>query len=192
MSPTAPVVEAPPTVASSLEPLFAPRSIAVVGASRTPNSVGNAIMSNLVIGGFTGVVYPVNPKAKSILGNRCVQSVTAIDDHVDLAVLVIPAPHIQGTVAACADKGTRHFVVISAGFKEVGGDGVKRENDLKALATERGLTIVGPNCLGIINTAPTVCMNATFGRGMPNAGPFGLISQSGALCTALLGGLTLM
>jgi acetyltransferase len=172
--------------ATKLEPLFAPRSIALVGASRTPGSVGNAIMSNLVFGGFTGVIYPVNPKAKSILGNRCVPGVAAIDDSVDLAVIVIPAPHVQGTVAAFADKGTRHFVVISAGFKEIGGDGAKREQDLKALATERGLTIVGPNCLGIINTAPTVAMNATFGRGMPEAGPFGLISQSGALCTALL------
>lgn len=171
---------------STLEPLFAPRSIAVVGASRTAGSVGNAIMTNLVHGGYTGVIYPVNPKAKSILGNRCVPNVSAIDDELDLAVLVVPAPHIAGIVAECADKGTRHFVVISAGFKEVGGEGVKREQELKALAEQRGLTIVGPNCLGIINTAPTVRMNATFGRGMPNAGPYGLISQSGALCTALL------
>ncbi len=171
---------------SKLEPLFAPHSIAVVGASRTPGSVGNAILTNLVFGGFTGVVYPVNPKAKSILGNRCVPNVAAIDDHVDLGVIVIPAAHVQGIVEAFADKGTRHFVVISAGFKEIGGEGTKREQDLKSLATARGLTIVGPNCLGIINTAPTVAMNATFGRGMPEAGPFGLISQSGALCTALL------
>ena len=171
---------------SKLEPLFAPRSIAVIGASRTPGSVGNAIITNLVYGGFTGVIYPVNPKAKSILGNRCVPNVAAIDEPVDLAVVIIPAPHIQGIVQACADRGTRHFVVISAGFKEIGGEGVKREQDLKALALERGLTIVGPNCLGIINTAPTVAMNATFARAMPEAGPFGLISQSGALCTALL------
>jgi acetyl coenzyme A synthetase (ADP forming)-like protein len=171
---------------SKLEPLFAPHSIAVVGASRTPGSVGNAILSNLVFGGFTGVIYPVNPKAKSVLGNRCVPNVQAIDEHVDLGVIVIPAVHVQGIVEALADKGTRHFVVISAGFKEIGGEGTKREQDLKALAAARGLTIVGPNCLGIINTAPTVAMNATFGRGMPEAGPFGLISQSGALCTALL------
>ena len=174
------------TDAVDLEPLFAPHSIAVVGASRTAGSVGNAIITNLVYGGFTGVIYPVNPKAKSILGNRCVPNMAAIDDHVDLAVLVIPAPLIQGAVVDCAARGTRHFVVISAGFKEVGGEGVAREQSLQALAHERGLTIVGPNCLGVINTAPTVSMNATFGRGMPNAGPFGLISQSGALCTALL------
>lgn len=169
-----------------LEPLFTPRSIAVIGASRTPGSVGNAIMTNLVAGGFTGVVYPVNPKAKSILGNRCVPNIEAIDETVDLAVVVVPAPFILDIIESCANKGTRHFVVISAGFKEVGGDGIKREQALKELAQQHSLTIVGPNCLGIINTASTISMNATFGRGMPNAGPFGLISQSGALCTALL------
>ena len=169
-----------------LEPLFAPRSIAVVGASRTAGSVGNAIMSNLVYGGYTGVVYPVNPKARSILGNRCVPNIAAIEEAVDLVTLVIPAQFVPDIIATCAEKGTRHFIVISAGFKEIGGEGVKREERLKALATEQGLTIVGPNCLGVINTAPTVSMNATFSRGMPTAGPFGLISQSGALCTALL------
>jgi len=174
------------TQAGKLEPLFCPRAIAVVGASRTPGSVGNAIMTNLVAGGYTGVIYPVNPKAKSILGNRCVPSVAAIDEQIDLAVLVVPAPFIQDIVVAGADKGTRHFVVISAGFKEVGGEGAQREEDLRNLARERGLTIVGPNCLGIINTDPRIRMNATFGRDMPAAGPFGLISQSGALCTALL------
>jgi len=186
MTQTASTAQSLTTLGSNLEPLFAPRSIAVVGASRTAGSVGNAIMLNLVHGGFTGVIYPVNPKAKSILGNRCVPNVSAIDDQVDLAVLVIPAPLVHDVVAECAERGTRHFVVISAGFKEVGGEGVRREQELKALATARQLTIVGPNCLGIINTAPTVSMNATFSRGMPNAGPFGLISQSGALCTALL------
>jgi acetyltransferase len=186
MTQAATATAASSTDAAKLEPLFAPQSIAVVGASRTPGSVGNAILSNLVLGGFTGVIYPVNPKAKSILGNRCVPNVDAIDEHVDLGVIVVPAAHVQSIVAAFADKGTRHLVVISAGFKEVGGEGAKREQDLKTLAAERGLTIVGPNCLGIINTAPTVAMNATFGRGMPEAGPFGLISQSGALCTALL------
>lgn len=186
MIPSAVIEHASQTQAVNLEPLFAPRSVAVVGASRTTGSVGNAIITNLIYGGFTGVVYPVNPKTKSILGNRCVKTVEEIDDHVDLGVIVIPAPQIQAAVATMADRGTRHFVVISAGFKEVGGEGVKRENDLRALCQERGLTIVGPNCLGIINTDPAVSLNATFGRGMPAPGPFGLISQSGALCTALL------
>src|SRR5512136_3096840 len=98
----------PHSEAEKLEPLFAPRAIALVGASRIPGSVGNALMANLVTGGYTGVIYPVNPKAKSILGNRCVPNIQAIDDQVDLAVLAIPAQHILGTVQQCAAKGTRH------------------------------------------------------------------------------------
>jgi len=170
----------------NLEPLFCPQSIAVVGASRTPGSVGYALAHNLIYGGYTGVVYPVNPKARSILGNRCVRSLSEIGDPVDLIVIAIPAPLIEQTVLEGAERGTRHFVVISAGFKEVGGEGAVREERLKALARERGLTIVGPNCLGVINTDPTVRMNATFAKDMPAAGSLGLISQSGALCTALL------
>lgn len=169
-----------------LEPLFAPRSIAVVGASRTPGTVGNAVVRNLVHGGYTGVIYPVNPKARSVMGIRSASSVAAIDDAVDLAVVIVPAPHVEPVVIEAAEHGTKHIVVISAGFKEVGGEGVERENRLKALAQERGLSMIGPNCLGVINTDPAVSMNASFGRDMPKAGSVGLISQSGALCTALL------
>ncbi|MFH1748767.1 MAG: acetate--CoA ligase family protein [Planctomycetota bacterium] len=169
-----------------LEPLFCPQSIAVIGASRKPGTVGYALAHNLVYGGYTGVVYPVNPQARSILGNRCIPSISAIDEPVDLVVLAIPAPLIEKAIIEAADHGTRHFVVISAGFKEIGGEGKAREERLKVIARERDLVIVGPNCLGVINTAPTVCMNATFGKDMPAAGSLGLISQSGALCTALL------
>jgi acetyl coenzyme A synthetase (ADP forming)-like protein len=169
-----------------LEPLFCPQTIAVVGASRTPGSVGHALMHNLIHGGYTGVIYPVNPKAKGILGVHCTPRISAVEDQVDLAVLAIPPQFVEPTIIEAAEHGTRHFVVITAGFKEVGGEGKEREDSLKAVAHERGLTIVGPNCLGVINTDPTVRMNATFGRGMPKAGALGLISQSGALCTALL------
>ncbi|HVP11764.1 MAG TPA: acetate--CoA ligase family protein [Phycisphaerae bacterium] len=166
--------------------MLAPRSIAVVGASRRPGSVGFAVMRNLIYGGYTGVVYAVNPKAKSILGLRCVPSLAAIDDQVDLAVIITPAETIEGLVIEGADHGIKHFLVISAGFKEIGGEGAERERRLKAVADERGLSIVGPNCLGLINTAPEVQMNASFATHMPQRGPLGLISQSGALCTALL------
>ena len=169
-----------------LEPLFCPQSIAVVGASRTPGSVGHSIAHNLVYGGYTGVIYPINPKARSIHGNRCIPRISAIGEPVDLVVLAIPPQFIESAVVEAADHGTRHFVVISAGFKEIGGEGKVREDSLKAVARERGLTIVGPNCLGVINTDPTVRMNATFARVMPKPGALGLISQSGALCTALL------
>ena len=116
--------------------MFSPRSIAVVGASTKPGTVGNDITRNLVFGGFNGVVYPINPKAKSILGIRCVPSVPDLEEGVDLAVIIVPATSVEGIVKAAADQGTRNFVVISAGFKEVGGDGVAREKRLAALANE--------------------------------------------------------
>ena len=169
-----------------LEPMFAPQSIAVIGASRRPGTVGHAVLQNLIYGGYTGVVYPVNPKAKSLSAMRCVPSLAAIDDQVDLAVIVTPATVIPDLVEEGADLGIKHFLVISAGFKEIGGEGVDRERRLKQIAEARGLSIVGPNCLGIINTAEEVRLNATFATHMPRQGQLGLISQSGALCTALL------
>jgi len=172
--------------ARDLEPMLAPRSIAVIGASRRAGSVGYAVPRNLLSGGYPGVIYAVNPKAKSILGLRCTPSIAAIDDQVDLAVIITPAETIEGLVVEGADHGIRNFLVISAGFKEIGGEGAEREKRLKRLASDRGLAIVGPNCLGIINTAPEVQMNASFATHMPQRGPLGLISQSGALCTALL------
>ena len=171
----------------NLEPLFAPRGIAVVGASRREGSVGFAIMENLIDGNYQGVIYPVNPKARSLFGHRCVTQLSEInDDQLDLIVVVIPAPYVLPTIKQGVAMGVKNFVVISAGFKEVGGEGVERENALKAYADEQGLNILGPNCLGIINTHPNVCMNASFGPLTPNRGNIGLISQSGALCSALL------
>jgi len=169
-----------------LEPLFAPQSIAVIGASSRAGTAGNEILKNLIAAPFAGVIYPVNPKSKSIMGIRCAPNIAAIDEKVDLAVLIIPAVAVEKTLIECAERGTRHFVVISAGFKEIGGEGVEREKRLKALARERGLSILGPNCLGLINTAAHVRMNAAFGGRMPEAGCMGLISQSGALAAALL------
>lgn len=169
-----------------LEPLFSPRSIAVIGASSRGGTAGNEILKNLIAAPFAGVIYPVNPKSKSIMGIRCAPSISAIDEKVDLAVLIIPSVAVEKTLIECSDRGTKHFVVISAGFKEIGGEGLEREKRLKALARERGLSILGPNCLGLINTAPGVQMNAAFGGRMPVAGCMGLISQSGALAAALL------
>jgi len=173
-------------VERNLETLFAPRSIAVIGASRKENSVGRAITHNLIVGGYTGVVYPVNPKATNILGIRCVPRIQDLDEVADLAVIVVPAEVVEDAINECADHGTRHFLVISAGFKEVGSEGAKREDRLRSVARSRNLSILGPNCLGVINTARNVKMNASFARGMPEAGAIGLLSQSGALCTALL------
>jgi acetyltransferase len=143
-------------------------------------------MRNLVYGQYTGVIYPINPKAKSILSMPCFSSIEAIEEAFDLAVIIVPAPVVEKTIMECADKGTRHFVVISAGFKEIGGEGVEREERLRAVAAERGLSILGPNCLGIINADPEIRMNAAFGGDIPESGSMGLISQSGALAAALL------
>jgi len=169
-----------------LEPLFAPQSIAIVGASSRPGTAGSEILKNLIHAPFAGVLYPVNPKSKSIMGIRCAPRVSAIDEPVDLAIIIVPAQAVESVVIEAAEMGTRHFVVISAGFKEVGGAGVERENRLKELAQSRGLSILGPNCLGLINTDPSVHMNAAFGGAMPAPGSVGLISQSGALAAALL------
>jgi acyl-CoA synthetase (NDP forming) len=166
--------------------MFCPRSIAVVGASRKDGSVGHAMVRNLIHGGYTGVIYPVNPKAKGVLGIPCFKSLKAIDDVPDLVVVVVPSPFVEKVVVDAAEMGTSHIVVISAGFKEVGGEGIEREKRITAIARQYGLSILGPNCLGLINTDPAIRMNATFGRDIPPHGCLGLISQSGALCAALL------
>ena len=169
-----------------LEPLFAPQSIAVIGASNRAGTAGHEILKNLIAAPFAGVIDPINPKRRAIMGIRCVPSVTQLDEVPDLAVVIVPAVVVEKIINECADLGTRYFVVISAGFKEIGGDGVAREKRLKALADKRGLSILGPNCLGLINTNAGVNMNAAFGGPMPAKGCMGLISQSGALAAALL------
>jgi acetyltransferase len=166
--------------------LFCPKSIAVVGASRKEGSVGHAVVRNLIYGRYTGVIYPINPKAKSILGIPCSSDLGAIGEAADLVVVVVPAPYVERVVLQAAELGTRDLVVISAGFKEIGGEGLEREQRLTQIAHDNGLSVLGPNCLGVINTDPAVSMNATFGRDIPPHGCLGLISQSGALCAALL------
>lgn len=169
-----------------LTKFFNPSSIAVVGASRKEGSVGHALVRNLVYGGYSGVIYPVNPKAKGIQGIPCFPDLKSIGSAPDVVAVVLPAPYVESVVQQAAEIGTRHLLVISAGFKEVGGEGVERENRIKQIARENDMSIIGPNCLGIINTAPEISMNATFGRDIPPHGSLGLISQSGALCAALL------
>jgi len=172
--------------ARDLRPLFFPKSIAVVGASRKVGSVGHAVIRNLIYGHYTGVIYPINPQAKGILGVPCFPDLKAINEVPDLVVVVVPSQHVERVVVQAADLGTKHLVVISAGFKEVGEEGAAREARIRDIARERGLAILGPNCLGVINTDPDVQMNASFGRDIPPHGCLGLISQSGALCAALL------
>lgn len=169
----------------ALDPLFKPRGVAVVGASRSPEKVGHAVVKNLLEGGGRRVeVYPVNPKAEEILGLRSYPSILEIEGEVDLAVVAVPAPIVPSVVEDCGKGGVRFAVVISAGFKESGSEGVEREKQLKEVAKRAGVRLVGPNCLGLLT--PTYGLNASFAPFMPSPGNIALISQSGALLDALL------
>jgi len=171
-------------VSRNLELLFKPRSVAVIGASRDPNKVGHAILKNIIESGYKGRVYPVNPKADSVLGLTAYKSVLDIPDEVDLAVIVIPAQNVLDVMEECGRKGVKFAVVISAGFKEIGGEGIEREKKLVEIARKYGIRVVGPNCLGIIDMHTPI--NATFGPQPQRKGGIAFISQSGALLTSIL------
>lgn len=169
-----------------LDPIFRPRSIAVVGASRTPATIGWQILDNLLRHGYQGAVYPVNPTADAVHSIRAYPSVEEIPGPVDLAVVVVPKQHVLPVVEACGRKGVGGLIVISAGFREVGGEGVERERALVEAVRRHGMRLVGPNCMGVLNTAPDVRMNATFAPTMPPPGPVAFLSQSGAMGVTIL------
>ncbi len=167
----------------NLNRLFNPESIAVVGASNRIGSVGNSVMKNL-IGKFNGVVYPVNPKRNSVLGVRTYRSVSDIKDPLDLAVICTPAPTVPGIVEEAGKKGVGGIVIITAGFKEAGEEGMKLFDEIIRLAEKYDIRILGPNCLGFIR--PKNHINASFSTKMALPGKIAFLSQSGALCTAIL------
>ncbi len=167
-----------------LKALFNPGSIAVVGASRNPEKVGHSVLRNILIHGYRGRVFPVNPSATEIEGLRTYPSVGSIREEVDLTVIAIPARFVPDTVRECIRKGVRAAIVISAGFKEAGHEGALLEEELKEIVKGSGLRLLGPNCLGIINTA--LSLNATFAKGMLPRGGISFFSQSGALGVAIL------
>jgi acetyltransferase len=167
-----------------LDAIFHPRSIAVVGATEKEGSVGRTILWNLLSSPFGGTVYPVNPSRPAILGVKAYPSIAAIGEPVDLAVIVTPARTTPGLVDECGRAGIRGVIIISAGFKEIGPDGVELERQVLEAARRWGIRVVGPNCLGVMN--PVGRMNATFAAGIANPGRVGFISQSGALLTAIL------
>jgi acetyltransferase len=169
-----------------LDCLFSPRSIAVVGTSRGKGSIGREILHNLVHNGFQGPVYPVNPKADFIHSMKAYPSVKAIPEPVDLAVIVVPKKFVLEIVKECGEKGVRGIVVISAGFREIGEKGQKMENELVKIVKNYGMRMVGPNCMGIINTDPKIQMDATFAPARPMRGRVGFMSQSGALGNIIL------
>jgi acetyltransferase len=167
-----------------LDAIFAPKSVAVVGATERVGSVGRTILWNLISTPFGGTVYPVNPTRPSILGIKAYPSIKALPETVDLAVIVTPASSIPGIISDCADIGVKGAIVISAGFKETGPKGVELERQLLEQARRGNIRIIGPNCLGVMN--PITGVNATFASAMARPGNIGFISQSGALCTAVL------
>jgi acetyltransferase len=167
-----------------LDTMFSPKTVAVIGATETQGSVGRTILENLEEGGFEGVVYPVNPKRESVLGVKAYPNMAAIPERVDLAVLVTPAATVPGLIRECAAVGVPSAIVISAGFKETGAAGVELERQILVEARRGKMRVIGPNCLGVMR--PHAGLNATFAAGMARAGSVGFISQSGALCTAIL------
>lgn len=169
-----------------VRPLLEPRSIAVIGASRQPQTVGWLVFDNLLSGGYTGVVYPVNPHAHAIRGVRAYPTIEAIPDPIELAIITVPAPSVADVLESCGHQGVRAAIVISAGFKEIGPEGIAREERLRAIARRYRIALLGPNCLGVMNTDPAIQLNATFGQAMAQRGTIGFISQSGALCAAVL------
>lgn len=176
----------------SLHKFFQPKSIAIIGASKNPAKVGNAIVKNILASGYPGKIYPVNPKEEQILELRCYPSLEEIPDSdtggkgkAELAVIAIPAPGVLKVVQDCAKNGIRFIVVITAGFKETGPQGAELEKELVSFCLEQQIRLIGPNCLGLTHTHTP--LNISFGRGYPLQGNVTFISQSGAILTAILG-----
>src|SRR4051794_5606397 len=167
-----------------LDVFFSPKNVAVIGATENPGSVGRTILWNLVTSPFGGTVYPVNPKRPSVLGVKAYKSVSDIPEAVDLAVIVTPPASIPGLIRECGENGVRGAIVISAGFKEVGAEGAALEQRLLEEARAAQIRVIGPNCLGVMS--PLSGLNATFATTIARPGSVGFISQSGALCTAVL------
>ena len=171
---------------TSMQRLLSPRNVAVIGASRTRGTIGAEIFHNLLATSFNGAVYPVNRGAEVVQSVRAYRSVGEIPGAVDLAVIVVPSAHVLEVARECAKKEVAALVVISAGFAEAGVEGVARQRDLVRICRESGMRLVGPNCMGVINTDPNVCLNATFAPTYPPPGRVGFLSQSGALGLAVI------
>lgn len=172
--------------ATSVRALLAPRSVAVIGASRSRGTIGGEVFHNLLATGFAGPVYPVNPHASVVQSVTAYASIAAVPAAVDLAVIVVPAADVLSAARACAEKGVRGIVVISAGFGETGAAGLEKQRELVELCRSSGMRLVGPNCMGVLNTATGVRMNATFAPSFPPQGRVGFLSQSGALGLAII------
>jgi acetyltransferase len=171
---------------TSLDCIFKPTSLAVIGASSRRNTIGREILHNLIDYEFNGKIFPVNPKAGVIHSIKAYSTILDVPDAVDLAIIAVPKEAVPNTVRQCGEKGVKGLVVISAGFKEIGGKGIELERELVEIVKKYGMRMVGPNCFGVVNTHPDVRLNATFGKARPKPGPISFASQSGALGEAIL------
>lgn len=172
---------------SDMQPIFEPKTVAIVGATERIGSVGYAAIKNILEGKYTGTVYPVHPKLETVLGVKAYPSLLDIPvDEIDLVVVIVGSKNVPAVAEQAAQKKAKGFCVISAGFKEVGPEGAALELEVAAIAKKGGMRMIGPNCLGVINTDPAISMNVTFARQMPLAGNIAFLSQSGALCTSVL------
>ena len=174
------------SAANALRRVLYPQAIALIGASDRRGAVGTAVLRNLLAAGFPGPVYPVNPRGGTIQSLRAFGSVQDIDGPVDLAIIAVPAAHVLKVAEQCGRKGVHALIVLTAGFSEVGSDGQRRQADLLRICRAYGMRMIGPNCIGAINTDPSATLNATFGPLMPPAGKIGMATQSGALGLAAI------
>ena len=173
-------------VASSLAPVLRPRAVAVVGASREPTAIGNMIFRNLITAGFRGTVYPVNPQAASVHGVRAYPSLAELPEPVDLVVIAVPAEAVQEVAERAIERGARGLVVMTAGFTEAGSEGIARQRRLVELVRQHGVRLVGPSCLGFMNTSPDVRLNASLAPAIAGRGKVGFFSHSAALGLVIL------
>ena len=169
----------------SYDIFLAPKSIAVVGASERLGTVGKAIISN-ILNGYKGEVYPITPSHESVFGKKAYKSVMGVPANIDLAVVVTPSKIVPAVMEECGKKGIKGAIIITAGFKEVGGEGEVLQKQISEISKKYGTRIIGPNCLGVMNLSPQTMMNSTFLKITPKTGNIALISQSGAICAALV------
>ncbi len=171
---------------SRLEAIFRPNSVAVIGASNCVGTVGHDLFRNILLSGYGGTLYPVNPKAASIAGVHAYTNVGEIPDDIDLALIMVPSTTVPQVLEECGQKGVRGAVIVTAGFKEIGPEGAALEQRAIKVARKYDIALVGPNCLGVINTDADILLNASFARCMPKHGNIAFLSQSGALCAGIL------
>jgi acetate---CoA ligase (ADP-forming) len=173
-------------IVASLQPILNPKSVAIIGAARNPGTIGNLLMRCILHNGYSGIVYPVNPNTESVLSVKSYPSVLDIPGKVDMAIIAVPAAVVNKVADECGRKGVRALIVISDGFRERGAEGLAREEELRNIILSYGMRLIGPNCMGVINTDPAINLNATFSQVYPAAGSVAFLSQSGAMGLTIL------